>query len=141
MTLKLGECHKRIAEAAARYKVIQDEMKEKGQLQSQGDGVLIFDEVKVIARLIWNSRSQRTIGLAMTYEDMPCLHDVCQALEPDASTKSTMYMLQFLWRDLTSSYDVVGPYFSGSSSFDSKFIVGVVLETIKSFHFLDFRPV
>lgn len=34
--------------------------------EPKGDGVLIFDEVKVISRLMWNSRSQKIIGLAMT---------------------------------------------------------------------------
>ena len=70
-------------------------MKKKGQVLPEGDGVLIFDEVKVIARLLWNSRSQRMVGLAMTHEDMSCLHDVYQALDPDALTKSTTYILQF----------------------------------------------
>ena len=73
------------------------------------------------------------VGLAMTHEDMSCLH-VYQALDPDALTKSTTYILQFLWRHLTSSFDVIGPYYSSSGSFESKFIVGVVLETVKVFH-------
>ena len=115
----VGECQKRIADAASQYKLLQDDMKKKGQIQPEGDGVLIFDEVKVIARLLWNSRSQRMVGLAMTHEDMSCLH-VYQALDPDALTKSTTYMLQFFWRDLTSSFDVVGPYYSRSGSFESK---------------------
>ena len=135
----VGECQKRIAEAASRYKLLQDDIKKKGQVPPEGDGVLIFDEVKVIARLLWNSRSQRMVGLAMTHEDMSCLHDVYQALDPDALTKSTTYMLQFLWRDLTSPFDVVGPYYSSSGSFESKFIVGVVLETVKDFHLFGFQ--
>ena len=49
---------KRIAEAASRFRVLQDDMKKKGQVLPEGDGVLIFDEVKVTARLLWNSRSQ-----------------------------------------------------------------------------------
>lgn len=135
----IGECQKRIAEAASRFKLLQDDMKKKGWVQPEGDGVLIFDEVKVITRLLWNSRSQRMVGLAMTHEDMSCLHDVYQALDPDALTKSTTYILQFLWRDLTSSFDVVGPYYSNSGSFESKFIVGVVLETVKVFHLFGFQ--
>ena len=38
----------------------------------------------------------------MSHNDMANLLDVYQALDPDASTKSTTYILQFLWRDLTS---------------------------------------
>ena len=32
-------------------------MSAEGKQESKGDGVLIFDEVKVISRLMWNSRS------------------------------------------------------------------------------------
>lgn len=111
-------------------------MKEKGRIPPEGDGVLIFDEVKVIARLLWNSCSQRMVGLAMTHDDISCLHDVYQ---PDAFTKSTTYILQFLWRDLTSSFEVIGPYYTSSGCFESKFIVGVVLETVKAFHLFGFQ--
>ena len=77
------------------------------------------------------------VGLAMIHKDMSCLHDVHQALDSDALTKSTTYMLQFLWRDLTS-LDVEGPY-CRNGSFESKFIIGVVLETVKIFHLFGFQ--
>ena len=32
----------------------------------KSDGVLVFDEVKVVCQLMWNSRSQALTGLAMT---------------------------------------------------------------------------
>lgn len=134
-----GECEKRIAEAASQYKLLQEEKKKSGQLLPEGDGVLIFDEVKVIARLLWNSRSQKMVGIAMSYEELSCLHDVYQALSSDELTKSTTYMLQFLWRDLTSYFDIVGPYYSSGGSFDSKFIIGVVLDTVKYFHLYGFQ--
>ena len=49
--------------------------------------------------------------------------------------QQTSYVLQFLWRDLTSCYDIVGPYFTSSSSVEGKFIIACVFETIKLFHF------
>ena len=52
---------------------------------------MIFDEVRVVSRLMWNSRSQRVVGLAMSHEDMACLHDVYQTLDEDATTKNTTY--------------------------------------------------
>ena len=42
-------------------------------------------------------------------------------------------MLQFLWRDLTSQFDIVGPYFTSSGSVDGKFVLACVLETVKLF--------
>ena len=40
-----------------------------GKQAPLGNSVLIFDEVKVISRLMWNSRSQTIIGLAMNAND------------------------------------------------------------------------
>lgn len=104
-----------------------------------GDGVLIFDEVKVVCRLMWNSRSHQLIGLAMNYEDLASLNDVYQLLEDDCKTKQTSYILQFLWRDLTSPFDVVGPYFTSSSALESKFTLSCVLECMQIFHLYGFR--
>ena len=101
--------------------------------------MLIFDEVRVVARLMWNSRSQRVVGFSMSHEDMANLLDVYQTLDSDAATKSTTYILQFLWRDLTSSFDVVGPYYTSNGAMESKYILGIVLETVKLFHLYGFN--
>lgn len=97
--------------------------------------MLIFDEVNVACQLIWNFRSQKLSGLAMTHKDLSSLNDVYQMLQQQLhqTPKQTSYILQFLWRDLTSSYDIVGPYFTCSESVDGKFILACVLETVKLF--------
>lgn len=108
-------------------------MKLVGKHKPQGDGVLIFDEVKVACQLIWNSRSQTLSGLAMTSKDLSSLNDVYRILEQPDSPKQTSYILQFLWRDLTSNYDIVGPYFTCSESVDGKFIYACIFETLRLF--------
>ena len=125
-----GECHKRIADAANQYKKFCEQKK---PVAPEADGVLIFDKVRVVSRLMWNSRSQRVIGLAMSHEDMACLHDVYQTLDEDATRKSTTYIMQFLWRDLTSPFDVVGPYYSSGGTLEAKFILGIVHQSVSSF--------
>ena len=70
----------------------------------------------------------------MTHDDMANLFNVYQTLDPDAATQSTTYILQFLWRDLTSSNDVVGPYYTSKGAFESKFIIGVVMKTVKLYY-------
>ena len=55
-----------------------------------------------------------------------------QTLDPDGLAKSTTYTLQFLWRDLTSPFGIVGPCYGSNGSFESKFTVGIVLETVPS---------
>ena len=91
--------------------------------------MLVFDEVKVVSRLMWNSRNQQIIGLAMSPEDMSSLHDIYMAYDEDTKTEQTTYVLQFLWRDLTSKFDIVGPYFTSSGSVKTKFTVTCVFET------------
>ena len=104
----------------------------EGKKESKKEGVLIFDEVKVINRLMWNSRSQTLIGLSMRHDEMSSLGDIFRTLDNDCA-KQTSHILQFLWRDLTSEFDIIGPYFTSSESVDSKFTLSCVLETIKLF--------
>ena len=105
----------------------------EGKSVPQSDGVLIFDEVKVITGLIWNSRNQSIIGLAMSEKDQASLHDVFQTINPDNHIQQTDHILQFLWRDLTSSFDVIGPYFSSNETMSTKFVMACVFEAIKLF--------
>uniref|UniRef100_A0A1X7U160 Uncharacterized protein n=1 Tax=Amphimedon queenslandica TaxID=400682 RepID=A0A1X7U160_AMPQE len=67
----------------------------QGKKESMKDGVLIFDEVKVINRLMWNSRSQTLIGLSMTHEQMASIGDIFQTID-DESVLQTSHILQFL---------------------------------------------
>lgn len=102
-------------------------------------GTLIFDEVKVISCLMWNSRTHKVIGLSMSHEELSSLADIYQVLSDDATIEQTSYILHFLWRDLTSSFDIVGPYFTSCETLKSKFVLSCVLETVKLFklHGLD----
>lgn len=97
------------------------------------DGVLIFDEVKVISSLIWNSRSHHLVGLAMSPQQQASLQDIFNLFDPTLHVKQTNYVLQFLWWDLTSSFDIVGLYFISENPMTVKFIMAYVLETIKIF--------
>ena len=59
-----GASSQSIAQQAKVYKSFQAEKVK--QDQHEPDGVLIFDEEKVVSSLLWNSRSQKLVGLAMT---------------------------------------------------------------------------
>lgn len=56
--------------------------------------------------------SSKITGYAMSPEEIPWLHDVFTTVQDDFDERKTSYILQFLWRDLTSSFDVIGPYFT-----------------------------
>ena len=94
--------------------------KSQEKLVPKADGVVVFDEVKVISSLIWNSRDHRIVGLTMTEKDQASLHDVFRYFSDGHRTQQTSYILQFLWRDLTSSFDIVGPYFTSDETLTAK---------------------
>ena len=56
---------------------------------------------------MWNSRSHQLVGLAMSHQELVSLTDVYQLLDSECRSKQTTYILQVLWRDLTSPFDVV----------------------------------
>jgi hypothetical protein len=121
-----------IVDQVAQFVLFCQQNKKEGKPESLKEGVLIFDEVKVISRLMWNSRSQSIIGTAMDYHDMSSLADIYQFIEKDEAAQ-TSHILQFLWRDLTSSFDIVGPYFPYSMSMESKFLYNCIMETLQLF--------
>ncbi len=94
---------------------------------------MIFDEVKVISRLMWNSRNQQLIGLSMSHSDQASLADIYQLLIGER-VEQTSYILQFIWRDLTSNFDLIGPCFTCSKAMESKFILSCVYESLKLFY-------
>jgi len=128
-----GTSRKCIVDQVTQYVLFKSEYEKQGKHLPQSDGVLVFDEVKVACQLMWNSRSQTLSGLVMTAADMASLTDVYKLLQKPQAAAQTKYILQFLWRDLTSSYDIIDPYFTSAESVDSDFIVGCVLDTIKLF--------
>ena len=139
-----GPCEENLRKQVGLYKAFVEKKKAEKKHVPLAVGVLIFDEVKVISRLMWNSRSQQMIGLAMQPEDMASLLDVYSTYSEsgsDSKTEQTSYIMQFLWRDLTSSYDIVGPYYTSSGSFKSKGIIPCVMETIRLFSLYNFKVI
>lgn len=134
-----GAMEEAIYKQSKLYAAFKEEQQQKGLKVPRGDGVLVFDEVKVVSRLMWNSRNQQITGLAMSPEDMSSLHDIYMTYDEDTKTEQTTYILQFLWRDLTSKFDIVGPYFTSSGSVKSKFTIACVFETIKLFQLYGFE--
>ena len=63
-----------------------------------------------------------TDGYVISPEELPSPHDVFLSLD-DPGPKKASYIVQFLWRDLTSSYDLIGPYFTVAKSINTGFIL------------------
>ena len=52
----------------------------------------------------------------MTHDEMTILCDVYWTLQPSFRQKRTSYVLQTLWRDLTSDIDIVGPHYTSEGT-------------------------
>lgn len=75
----------------------------------------------------------------MSSEDMASLHDLYEAVDADEECHKTDYILQFLWRDMTSNYDVLGPYFTLSGTVEAQQLHSIVIKTLLVFNQFNFR--
>lgn len=89
-------------------------------------------------KVAWNFKSGGITGFTLGEDELTVLHDVFSTTVQPGAQKAS-YVLQFLWRDLTSSYDLVGPYFPISSSIQSGTLQEFVMLTLKAFQAYRFR--
>eukprot|EP00733_Pompholyxophrys_punicea_P000980 Pompholyxophrys_punicea_v1_NODE_402_length_2054_cov_4.557279.p2 type:complete len:183 gc:universal NODE_402_length_2054_cov_4.557279:1184-636(-) len=62
---------------------------------------------------------------------MQSLHDVFETLDKKID-KPASYVLQTLWRDCTSDFDFIGPYFlNEKKGFEHKYLITCLRDTIK----------
>ena len=127
-----------------KYDEYIEEKKKSGFVSPNGQGVLIWDETKVIIKInddhnfLW-CRNSSIMGYAVSSEELASLHDIYEELDSTESSQKTTYELQFLWRDLTSSFDAVGPFFSLSGSIDCQDLYSMVVRTMLAFHEFNFH--
>ena len=129
-----GDIQKRLSQSYDDYQTLIQTKKEQGGKLPIGEGALIFDEVKVAMKVSWNSRNEELVGLAMSSSEMQTLQDVYESVDADSKTQKTAYVLQTLWRDLTSEFDIIGPYYTSASGLKSKFLLPCVMDAIYQFH-------
>ena len=80
--------------------------------------------------------------LGMRCHKMSLLHsDVYSTLSPDYRKQQTTYILQTLWRDLTSDFDVIGPHFTNDATIPHHFLCSILMESIYQFHICGFEVV
>ena len=56
-----------------------------------------------------------------------------EEINPSSGFRKASYILQFFWRDITSNYDITGPYYTSENGLDHKFIMACVFETMHLF--------
>ena len=74
----------------------------------------------------------------MAEDELPVLCDVYSSVIQSGCRKAS-YIVQFLWRDLTSGYDMIGPYFPVPNSMDANTLQQFFMLCLKSFSAYGFR--
>ena len=133
-----GECAQRLKNERVQYNSKIAETK-PGQKHPLSEGVLIADEVKVAAKLHWNSRNDCIVGHSMTVEEMATLQDLYSLLNEKQNAKKADYMMQTLWRDTSSSCDIVGPYYSSAGTFKAKYMIACIMDALQKFEAFGFH--
>lgn len=85
------------------------------------------------SKVIWNSSNSSIVGFSMSSDDFTSLHDVFKGLSSHEKCQETSYVIQFLWRDISSSFDVVGPFFTSSSTLQTSYLHSMVTRVMLSF--------
>lgn len=75
----------------------------------------------------------------MSSSDMASLHDVYESLDEEEECKKTDYILQFLWRDITSHFDVIRPYFTIAGTIEAQHLHTFVMKTLLVFNQFEFH--
>ena len=89
--------------------------------------------VQVQYKVIWNSANSAIMGFALTSDDFAGLHDIYKDIDREERCQKTTYVIQFMWRDLSPSFDVVGPYFNIPLTMETKFLHSIVTRTMLAF--------
>jgi len=91
-------------------------------------------------KVAWNLKGGGISGFTLSEDEVQSLHDVYSAAANVSSAKKAKYILKlFLWRDLTSSYDLIGPYFPVENSIDSNTLQELFVITLKALSSYGFR--
>lgn len=85
-----------------------------------------------------NLKGAGMLGFSVNQGELHVLHDVYHAAVEPGADKAT-YEVQFLWRDLTSGYDLVGPHFPVPQSVDSNTLQELLMLSLKAFHSYGFK--
>ena len=72
-------------------------------------------------------------------QDTSSLQDLYLTLDEKQGKKQATYVLQTLWRDLTSDLDIIGPYYTSDGPFSAKFMVSCVFDALRKFHIYSFQ--
>ena len=104
------------------------------------EGVLILDEVKVVGKVAWNSKNGKLSGIVMEEGEYGSLADIYEDLQADDDIpRPAEYFLQFLWRDMSSKFDLIVPHYSTHRTMDTVFIHTCLMDALLALQSYGFK--
>ena len=85
-----------------------------------------------------NLKGRGITGFTISEDELKVLHDVYNNTVQFGAQKAS-YIMQFLWREVMSAYDLVGPYFPIESSMASSTLTEFVMLCLKAFTSYGFK--
>ena len=89
---------------------------------------------QVQMKIVANFKNGEVLGWAMTPKEMSQLHDILEDITDKQENNKVRYVLQFLWRDLTSAFDLIGPYFTCQATVTTSALSKMVNKTMYALH-------
>lgn len=77
-------------------------------------------------KVAWNLKGAGITGYSASENELKVLHDVYSTAVQPGSQKAS-HIVQFLWRDLTSGFDLIGPYFPVESLMSSNVLQELIM--------------
>jgi len=82
-------------------------------------------------KVAWNLKGAGITGYSVSEDELKVLHDVYSTTVQPGSQKAS-HIVQFLWWDLTSGFDLIGPYFPVESSMTSTVLQELIMLCLKA---------
>ena len=137
-----GPYYDYLQEQALKYKSYKAESVQAGRKEPLGEGVLILDEVIVVGKVAWNSKNGKLCGISMGEEECAFVKDIYRDLDnTDKSPEPAEYFMQFLWRDMSSDFDIIGPHYSWKKTMDSNFTHACTMDALEAFQTYNFKVI
>lgn len=77
-------------------------------------------------KVAWKLKGAGITGYSVSEDELKVLHDVYGTAVQPGSQKAS-HIVQFLWHDLTSGFDLIGPYLPIESSMTSSVLQELIM--------------
>ena len=96
--------------------------------------------MKVVGKVAWNSKNGKLSGIVMEDGEYTSLADIYEDISASEDIpKPAEYFLQFLWRGLTSNFDVIGPHYSSDRTMDNSRVHTCLMDALSAFQVFGFK--